>query len=162
MIMNGLAGKPLPVYGKGLNVRDWLYVEDHARAIDVVVRRGRSGETYCVGGRNEWAKKGRVIALEKTSTLLANATANVLHFKTDATLPDSLVRLARITGRIVELPASGPDEIERHLATLRQAGVKAEDVEIRKADLEDVFIQLMNAPSDTGITEAGLAEAATA
>ncbi len=54
MIMNGLAGKPLPVYGKGLNVRDWLYVEDHARAIDLVVRRGRPGETYCVGGRNEW------------------------------------------------------------------------------------------------------------
>ena len=55
MIMNGLNGKPLPVYGKGLNIRDWLYVEDHARAIDLVLRRGRPGETYCVGGRNEWA-----------------------------------------------------------------------------------------------------------
>ncbi len=54
VIMNALAGKPLPVYGQGLNVRDWLFVEDHARAIDRVVRTGVPGETYCVGGRNEW------------------------------------------------------------------------------------------------------------
>ena len=54
VIMNALAGKPLPIYGKGLNVRDWLYVEDHARAIDVVVRTGTPGETYCIGGNNEW------------------------------------------------------------------------------------------------------------
>ena len=54
VIMNALAGKPLPIYGKGVNVRDWLYVEDHARAIDHVVRAGAPGETYCVGGNNEW------------------------------------------------------------------------------------------------------------
>ncbi|MES2682527.1 MAG: dTDP-glucose 4,6-dehydratase [Pseudomonadota bacterium] len=53
MILNGLAGKPLPVYGDGLNVRDWLFVEDHARAIRAVLERGRVGETYCVGGRAE-------------------------------------------------------------------------------------------------------------
>lgn len=47
-------GKPLPVYGKGLNVRDWLYVEDHARAIDLVFHQGRPGETYNIGGFNEW------------------------------------------------------------------------------------------------------------
>lgn len=46
--------KPLPVYGKGENVRDWLYVEDHARAIDVVFHRGGAGETYNIGGFNEW------------------------------------------------------------------------------------------------------------
>lgn len=54
MITRALAGQPLPVYGKGLNVRDWLYVEDHARAIDVIVRRGVPGSTYNVGGHNEW------------------------------------------------------------------------------------------------------------
>lgn len=54
MIMNALDGKPLPVYGQGLNVRDWLYVEDHARAIDRIVRRGPPGCTYNVGGHNEW------------------------------------------------------------------------------------------------------------
>ncbi len=46
--------KPLPVYGKGENVRDWLWVEDHARAIDVIFHNGKNGETYCIGGNNEW------------------------------------------------------------------------------------------------------------
>jgi dTDP-glucose 4,6-dehydratase len=53
MIVNALAGKPLPIYGDGLNVRDWLYVKDHASAIRVVLARGRVGETYNVGGWNE-------------------------------------------------------------------------------------------------------------
>jgi dTDP-glucose 4,6-dehydratase len=52
-ILNALAGERLPVYGKGENVRDWLYVEDHARALDLIVDRGHIGETYNVGGRNE-------------------------------------------------------------------------------------------------------------
>ena len=53
MIANALNDKPLPVYGEGLNVRDWLYVEDHCRAIDLILRRGRVGEVYNVGGHNE-------------------------------------------------------------------------------------------------------------
>ena len=53
IILNALHGKPLPVYGAGANVRDWLYVDDHARALDVIVSRGRIGEKYNVGGRNE-------------------------------------------------------------------------------------------------------------
>lgn len=53
MILNALAGKPLPVYGDGSNVRDWLYVEDHAEALWTVLTRGRVGETYNVGGKNE-------------------------------------------------------------------------------------------------------------
>ncbi len=53
IIKNILEGKPLPVYGKGENVRDWLYVEDHAKAIDMVLRNGRTGEVYNVGGFNE-------------------------------------------------------------------------------------------------------------
>jgi len=52
-ILNALAGERLPVYGKGENIRDWLYVEDHARALDLISERGRVGETYNVGGRNE-------------------------------------------------------------------------------------------------------------
>ena len=52
-ILNALAGERLPVYGKGENVRDWLYVEDHARALDLIAEHGRVGETYNVGGRNE-------------------------------------------------------------------------------------------------------------
>ena len=53
MIANALADKPLPVYGAGLNVRDWLYVEDHCRAIDLILRHGRMGEIYNIGGHNE-------------------------------------------------------------------------------------------------------------
>lgn len=53
MILNACAGKPLPVYGDGKNVRDWLYVEDHCRAIRTVLSRGSVGETYNIGGRNE-------------------------------------------------------------------------------------------------------------
>ncbi len=53
MIANCLNDKPLPVYGEGLNVRDWLYVEDHCRAIDLIIRKGRIGEVYNVGGHNE-------------------------------------------------------------------------------------------------------------
>ncbi|MGB8193895.1 MAG: dTDP-glucose 4,6-dehydratase, partial [Chitinophagaceae bacterium] len=54
MINNILNNKPLPVYGKGENVRDWLWVNDHARAIDVIFHKGRTGEKYNVGGFNEW------------------------------------------------------------------------------------------------------------
>lgn len=54
MIHNIKNNKPLPVYGKGLNVRDWLYVEDHAKAIDAIYHNGRLGETYNIGGNNEW------------------------------------------------------------------------------------------------------------
>lgn len=53
MIANTLNNKPLPVYGEGLNVRDWLYVEDHCRAIDLIIRKGRVGEVYNIGGHNE-------------------------------------------------------------------------------------------------------------
>jgi dTDP-glucose 4,6-dehydratase len=53
MILNALAGKPLPVYGDGMQVRDWLYVEDHCRAIRSVLDGGRPGETYNIGGHNE-------------------------------------------------------------------------------------------------------------
>jgi dTDP-glucose 4,6-dehydratase len=54
MILNAIEGKPLPVYGKGENVRDWLYVADHCSALDLVLHKGRYGETYNIGGENEW------------------------------------------------------------------------------------------------------------
>ncbi len=54
VILNALDGKPLPVYGDGLNVRDWLYVEDHCHGIEVVLQGGRPGEAYNIGGGNEW------------------------------------------------------------------------------------------------------------
>ena len=65
IINNILNNKPLPIYGKGLNVRDWLYVEDHASAIDLVFHNGRLGETYNVGGNNEWKNIDLVLLLCK-------------------------------------------------------------------------------------------------
>jgi dTDP-glucose 4,6-dehydratase len=66
MITNALEDRPLPVYGDGRNVRDWLHVSDHCRAVDLVMRRGRAGEVYNIGGRNEWANIDLVrLLLEK-------------------------------------------------------------------------------------------------
>lgn len=59
-------GKPLPVYGKGENVRDWLYVEDHARAIDVIFHEGRTADTYNIGGFNEWRNIDLIKVIVKT------------------------------------------------------------------------------------------------
>ena len=69
MILNALEGKPLPVYGNGSNVRDWLYVEDHARALYAIwalyaiLKRGVPGETYNIGGRNERTNREVVSAI---------------------------------------------------------------------------------------------------
>jgi len=96
-------------------------------------------------------KNGKVVALDRTDELLKAASSNVLRFKLDASLPSALAAKARVTGRIVQLPAHDALEIERHLAALREAGLHAEDVEIRKADLEDVFLDVMqaNTPKET-------------
>jgi dTDP-glucose 4,6-dehydratase len=53
MIIKGLASEPMPIYGRGLNIRDWLFVDDHARALTLVLERGRIGETYLIGGNSE-------------------------------------------------------------------------------------------------------------
>jgi ABC-2 type transport system ATP-binding protein len=88
-------------------------------------------------------KQGRVLALASTSELLKSASSNVLRFKLDGQLPTDLASRARVTGRIVQFPAHNAVEIENYLAAVRQAGLVAEDVEIRKADLEDVFLDVM-------------------
>ncbi len=88
-------------------------------------------------------KQGRVVALARTSALLDAASSNVLRFKIDSELPKELAGKARITGRIVQFPAHDALEVERYLAAVREAGLRAQDVEIRKADLEDVFLDVM-------------------
>ena len=90
-------------------------------------------------------KNGRMVALSRTSDLLKTATSNVLQFKTDAALPPAVAAQARVTGRIVQLPAHDAAEIESHLVALRVAGVPVNDMEIRRPDLEDVFLQVMGA-----------------
>ena len=101
-------------------------------------------EAEALCGRIAMLKTGKIVALDKTSDLLKAASSNVLRFKIDSELPSVLAGKARITGRIVQLPANSALEIEQYLAAVREAGVAVEDVEIRKADLEDVFIDVMN------------------
>ncbi|RMX09128.1 ABC transporter ATP-binding protein [Vandammella animalimorsus] len=93
-------------------------------------------------------KRGRIIALEDTTALLAAATQSVLQFKTDQPLPEALAAQARVTGRVVQIPAREPGDVERLLAQLREAGVQLQDMEIRRADLEDVFVSIMGEPPD--------------
>ena len=100
-------------------------------------------EAEALCGRLAMLKQGRVVALAQTSELLRAASSNVLRFKIDSELPKKLADKARITGRIVQFPAHNAHEIEQYLAAIREAGLVAEDVEIRKADLEDVFLEVM-------------------
>lgn len=100
-------------------------------------------EAEALCGRIAMLKNGRVVALDRTSALLKAASGNVLVFKTDSPLPPALAAKARITGRVVQLAAHHPAEIEQHLAALRQAQVEVQDIEIRRADLEDVFLSVM-------------------
>lgn len=79
MIANALDGKALPVYGQGLNVRDWLYVEDHCSAIDLIMRKGKVGEVYNVGGHNEM----RNIDIVKLILKVLGKSEELIHYVTD-------------------------------------------------------------------------------
>ncbi|EON89102.1 dTDP-D-glucose-4,6-dehydratase [Plesiomonas shigelloides 302-73] len=82
MILNALAGKPLPVYGKGEQIRDWLYVEDHARALVKVATEGAVGETYNIGGHNERKNIDVVHTLcDLLEELVPNKPAGVAHYR---------------------------------------------------------------------------------
>jgi len=87
MIRNALAGKPLPVYGDGRNVRDWLYVSDHCEALRVVLAKGRPGETYNIGGESERANNQVVqtlcALLDKARPRKAGSYAELIAFVTD-------------------------------------------------------------------------------
>jgi ABC-2 type transport system ATP-binding protein len=102
-------------------------------------------EAEALCSRIAMLKQGEVVALERTSDLLAQASGNVLRFKLDGELPAALAEQARVTGRIVQMQVHNATEIESRLAAVREAGLVAEDIEVRKADLEDVFIAVMNA-----------------
>lgn len=79
MIANALEEKPLPVYGKGENVRDWLYVEDHCSAIDLIIHRGREGEVYNIGGHNERTN----LDVVKTILKELNKSESLIQYVTD-------------------------------------------------------------------------------
>ncbi|RYG14722.1 MAG: ABC transporter ATP-binding protein [Burkholderiales bacterium] len=119
-------------------------------------------EAEALCNRIAMLKQGQVVALATTSDLLKAASSSVLRFKIDAELPKALADKARVTGRIVQFPAHDAHEIEQYLAAVREAGLHAEDVEIRRADLEDVFIDVMSGASDEARRIARNAELAAA
>ena len=92
-------------------------------------------------------KQGKLVALDRTSNLLAATSSTMLRFKTDQALPEALAPQSRVTGRIVQLKARDAADVERLLAALRLANVRIEDLEIGRADLEDVFLEIMQAAS---------------
>ncbi|MBN9324010.1 MAG: ABC transporter ATP-binding protein [Delftia acidovorans] len=106
-------------------------------------------EAEALCSRVAMLKQGNIVKLSTMSDLLKSASSNVLQFKTDTALPPALAARARVTGRIVQIPANDASDVERLLAALREGSVVPEDVEIRRADLEDVFIHVMNEQGQT-------------
>ena len=96
MIINALHDRPLPIYGDGLNVRDWLYVEDHCRAIDLIIRKGKVGEVYNVGGHNEMRNIDivKLICQElgKPESLITHVTDRKGHARRYAIDPEKIHR----------------------------------------------------------------------
>jgi len=101
-------------------------------------------EAEALCGRIAMLKQGRVVALDRTSNLLAGTASTMLRFKTDDALPAAVAAQARVTGRIVQVRAHDAAEVETVLQRLRVAGVRIEDLEIGRADLEDVFLEIMH------------------
>jgi ABC-2 type transport system ATP-binding protein len=135
-----------PTAGVDVELRQTLWqfiarLNREGHAVLLTTHYLEEAEALC--NRIAMLKQGRVVALQRTSDLLSAASSNVLRFKLDATLPVALAAKARVTGRIVQFPAHNAAEIEHYLSAVREAGLHAEDVEIRKADLEDVFLDVM-------------------
>lgn len=103
MINNIIQNKPLPVYGKGENVRDWLYVEDHAKAIDAIFHKGKSGEIYNIGGNNEWKNidivKLLIRIVDKKLGREEGASSNLITFVKDR--PGHDLRYAIDPGKVI-------------------------------------------------------------
>ncbi|NBX90094.1 MAG: ABC transporter ATP-binding protein, partial [Betaproteobacteria bacterium] len=135
-----------PTAGVDVELRQtlWQFIAQlnrEGRTVLLTTHYLEEAEALC--GRLAMLKQGRVVALDSTSDLLKSAASNVLRFKLDGQLPPELAAKARVTGRIVQFPANNAAEIETYLTAVRQAGLVAQDLEIRKADLEDVFLDVM-------------------
>ena len=100
-------------------------------------------EAEALCSRVAMLKRGQIVTLARMEELLKSASSTVLQFKTDETLPETIAARARVTGRIVQIPAQDAGDVEQLLAALRQGGVQPQEVEIRRADLEDVFLHVM-------------------
>jgi ABC-2 type transport system ATP-binding protein len=104
-------------------------------------------EAEALCGRIAMLKQGRVVALDRTSALLAGTASTMMRFKMDTPLPAQLVAQSRVTGRIVQIKAHDAKEVEQVLGVLHAAGCQPEDLEIGRADLENVFLEIMQGES---------------
>ncbi len=104
-------------------------------------------EAEALCGRIAMLKLGRVVTLARTSELLAATASTMLRFQTDDALPPDIAAQARVTGRIAQMAAHDAAEVQTLLARLRAAGVRVENLEIGRADLEDVFLEIMQGPA---------------
>ncbi len=136
-----------PTAGVDVELRQtlWRFVADlNRQGHTVLLTTHYLEEAEALCGRIAMLKQGRVVALDRTSSLLARATTTMLRFRLDQPLPPGLAAHARVTGRIVQLAAHDAREVEQVLATLRAEGLEPEDLEIGRPDLEDVFLDIMH------------------
>jgi ABC-2 type transport system ATP-binding protein len=135
-----------PTAGVDVELRQTLWgfianLNKHGHTVLLTTHYLEEAEALC--GRIAMLKQGRVVALDRTANLLAGTASTMLRFKTDDALPASVTARTRVTGRIAQVTAHDAAEVEVILGQLRQGGVKIEDLEIGRADLEDVFLEIM-------------------
>ena len=141
-----------PTAGVDVELRQtlWQFVDKlNKQGHTVLLTTHYLEEAEALCGRIAMLKQGSVVALDRTSALLAGTASTMMRFKMDTPLPPELAAHARVTGRIVQVTTHDAAEVERVLATLRAAGCQPEDLEIGRADLEDVFLEIMQGPAVT-------------
>jgi len=146
-----------PTAGVDVELRQtlWHFIDQlnkQGHAVLLTTHYLEEAEALC--GRIGMLKQGQLVALDRTSALLAGTASTMLRFKTDTALPPELAAKARITGRIVQLPARDATEVEHTLAALRTAGCAIEDLGMGRADLEDVFLSIMQGQQGATLTTA--------
>jgi ABC-2 type transport system ATP-binding protein len=146
-----------PTAGVDVELRQtlWHFIDQlnkQGHAVLLTTHYLEEAEALC--SRIGMLKQGQLVALDRTSALLAGTASTMLRFKTDTALPPELAAKARITGRIVQLPARDATEVEHTLAALRTAGCAIEDLEMGRADLEDVFLSIMQGQQGATLTTA--------
>jgi len=135
-----------PTAGVDVELRQTLWqfiarLNREGHAVLLTTHYLEEAEALC--SRIAMLKQGKVVALDRTSALLSGKASTMLRFKTDAALPAEFSGTARVTGRIAQIKAHDAAEVESILGRLRAAQVPIEDLEIGRADLEDVFLEIM-------------------
>lgn len=144
-----------PTAGVDVELRQtlWQFVarlNNEGRTVLLTTHYLEEAEALC--GRIAMLKQGRVKALDHTSALLAGRASMMLQFKLQGTLPASLMAASRVTGRLVQIKVKDAAEVESVLGTLRAAGCGVDDLEIGRADLEDVFLEIMRSSDSTEVS----------